>query len=86
MCKLPCDIQLVRDLLLGGPVQAKSGTDLTDQQLHGEMLELKGEGIGMCVMTVISVLRVHIVLVSRRVVCTVLHALVPYLACDLCHI
>ena len=45
-CKLPCDLQLVRDLLLGGPVQVKSVTDLTDQQRHGEMV--KGEGIEIC--------------------------------------
>jgi hypothetical protein len=42
-CKLPCDIQSVSDLLLGGPVPVKSGTDLTDQLLHGEMLEFKGD-------------------------------------------
>ena len=46
-CKLPRDIQLWHDLLLGGPVQVRNGTDLMDQDLHGEMLEFKREGIGM---------------------------------------
>ncbi len=43
--KWPCGIQLVHDLLNECPVQVKSGTDLTDPQLHGEMLGFKREGI-----------------------------------------